>query len=45
MSIDLKVCSEEELWYYIASHLKRKGIDTVLVGGAVVSKRAPRSNE
>lgn len=37
MKIDFKTCSEEELWKFVASHLKRKGIDTVLVGGAVVS--------
>ena len=37
MKIDFKTCSEEELWKYVASHLKSKGIDTVLVGGAVVS--------
>lgn len=37
MKFDFKNCTEEELWKYVASHLKRKGIDTVLVGGAVVS--------
>jgi hypothetical protein len=37
MKIDFKSCTEEELWKYVAAHLKRKGIDTVLVGGAVVS--------
>lgn len=37
MKIDLKNCSEEDLWKYVASHLKRKDIDTILVGGAVVS--------
>ena len=37
MKIDFKNCTEEELWKYVASHLKQKGIDTVLVGGAVVS--------
>ncbi len=37
MKIDLKTCTEEELWKYVAAHLKSKGIDTVLVGGAVVS--------
>jgi predicted nucleotidyltransferase len=37
MNIDFKVCTEEELWKYIATHLKQRGIDTVLVGGAVVS--------
>jgi len=37
MKIDFKSCTEEELWKYVASNLKKKGIDTVLVGGAVVS--------
>lgn len=37
MNIDLKNCSEEELWKFVATHLKEKGIDTILVGGAVVS--------
>lgn len=37
MEIDFKNCSEEELWKYVAAHLKSKEIDTVLVGGAVVS--------
>lgn len=37
MKINFKTCSEEELWRYVAVHLKSKGIDTVLVGGAVVS--------
>ena len=37
MKINLKNCTEEELWKYVATHLKAKGIDTVLVGGAVVS--------
>jgi hypothetical protein len=37
MKIDFKKCTEEDLWKYIATHLKNKGIDTVLVGGAVVS--------
>jgi hypothetical protein len=30
-------CSEGELWKYVATHLKKNGISTVLVGGAVVS--------
>jgi len=30
-------CTEEELWEYVAAHLAKHGIDTVLVGGAVVS--------
>lgn len=37
MAINFKTCSEKELWEYVAVHLKKKGIDTVLVGGAVVS--------
>ncbi|MEZ4873395.1 MAG: nucleotidyltransferase [Bdellovibrionales bacterium] len=37
MKFDFKNCSEEALWKYVASHLNKKGIDTVLVGGAVVS--------
>lgn len=35
--IDLQACSEKELWEYVAVHLKKRGIDTVLVGGAVVA--------
>lgn len=30
-------CTEEELWRYIATHLAKNGIDTILVGGAVVA--------
>ncbi len=37
MAINFKTCRERELWEYVAVHLKKKGIDTVLVGGAVVS--------
>lgn len=37
MKINFKTCSEKDLWEYVAVHLKKKGIDTVLVGGAVVS--------
>ena len=37
MKIDFKTCSEKELWQYVAVHLKKHGIDTVLVGGSVVS--------
>lgn len=37
MQIDFATCTEEDLWKYVASHLKTKNIDTVLVGGAVVS--------
>ncbi|MFP5459710.1 MAG: hypothetical protein ACLGG7_13320 [Bacteriovoracia bacterium] len=37
MKINFKTCAEHDLWLYVATHLKAKGIDTVLVGGAVVS--------
>jgi hypothetical protein len=37
MKIDFKTCTEEQLWKYVATHLKTKDIDTILVGGAVVS--------
>ncbi len=37
MKIDLRSCSEEELWKYVGGHLSEKGLDVVLVGGAVVS--------
>ncbi|MBP7845799.1 MAG: hypothetical protein KA116_13410 [Proteobacteria bacterium] len=37
MKIDFKECTEEELWKFVAVHLKKHGIDTILVGGAVVS--------
>lgn len=37
MKINFKTCSEKELWEYVAVHLKKNGIDTVLVGGAVVA--------
>ena len=37
MAINLSTCSEKELWEYVAVHLKIRGIDTILVGGAVVS--------
>ena len=32
-----KKCSEVELWEYVAAHLARRGIDTVMVGGSVVA--------
>ena len=35
--INFKTCTEEELWKYVASHLESKGLEVVLVGGAVVS--------
>lgn len=37
MKIDFKKCTELELWHFVAVHLKKHDIDTVLVGGAVVS--------
>jgi hypothetical protein len=37
LKINFKKCSEKELWEYVAVHLKKSGIDTVLVGGAVVA--------
>ncbi len=37
MKLNLSTCNEEQLWKYVATHLKVKGIDTILVGGAVVS--------
>lgn len=37
MKINLKTCTEEQLWKYVAVHLKKRNIDTILVGGAVVS--------
>ena len=35
--INFSCCTEEELWHYVAGFLSLKNIDTVLVGGAVVS--------
>jgi hypothetical protein len=32
-----QVCTEEELWHYVAWHLEGEGIRSVLVGGAVVA--------
>lgn len=37
MKLDFGTCNEEELWKYVASHLKKNNVDTILVGGAVVS--------
>lgn len=34
---DWNTCDEETLWKYVAWHLEEAGIETVLVGGAVVS--------
>jgi hypothetical protein len=30
-------CTEKQLWKYVAPHLAKNGIDTLLVGGAVVA--------
>jgi hypothetical protein len=35
--IDFSKYREKELWEYVAVHLKNRGIDTILVGGAVVA--------
>lgn len=46
--IDFFNCTEEEMWQYVAAHLKKNHIETVLVGGAVVSiysKGAYRSGD
>ena len=37
MEINFRNCSIEELWRYVSSHLEKRGLDVVLVGGAVVS--------
>jgi hypothetical protein len=37
LKIDFSTCTEEDLWKFIAVHLKKHDIDTVLVGGSVVS--------
>lgn len=37
MRIDFSNCTEEELWKFVASKLASKGVDVILVGGAVVS--------
>lgn len=34
---DWKNCTEEDLWRYVAWHLEEAGIESVLVGGAVVA--------
>ena len=34
---DWESCTEDDLWRYVATHLVTHGIDTILVGGAVVS--------
>ena len=33
---DWKNCTEGELWKYVATHLAKHGIDTILVGGEAV---------
>jgi hypothetical protein len=35
--MDFKTCTERELWEYVAVSLSKKGIKTVLVGGAVAA--------
>jgi hypothetical protein len=30
-------CTEEDLWVDVATHLARNGVETVMVGGSVVS--------
>lgn len=48
MSIDFSTCTVEELWRFVATHLERRGIGVILVGGAVVSvysKDAYRSGD
>jgi hypothetical protein len=35
--IDFKNCTEREMWEFVATHLEAKGLNVVLVGGAVVS--------
>lgn len=37
MSIDFSSCTVEELWRFVATHLEKRAISVVLVGGAVVS--------
>lgn len=36
-----KTCTEEDLWRYVATHLEKNGIRTILVGGAVVAIYSP----
>jgi len=35
--MEFSTCTEQELWQYVASELSKAGIETVLVGGAVVA--------
>ena len=37
MSIDFPTCTVEELWRFVATHLEKRGVGVILVGGAVVS--------
>jgi hypothetical protein len=37
MKINFETCTEEELWKFVAIHLKKNNVDSILVGGAVVS--------
>jgi len=34
---DWKICTEKEMWKYVATYLASEGIETILVGGAVVA--------
>lgn len=46
--IDLSRCTEEELWRFVGEHLSSRGVEAVLVGGAVVavySRGAYRSGD
>lgn len=35
---DWKDCTEEDVWQFVAWHLAKNGIETILVGGAVAAK-------
>jgi hypothetical protein len=37
MEIDFEHCTEEQLWHYVATHLKQSGIDTILVGQGLIA--------
>ena len=34
---DWSKCTEEQMWKYVSTHLSKNGLDTLLVGGAVVA--------
>lgn len=34
MKIDFKNCTEETLWKFVATHLKKNGIDTIFRSGS-----------